>query len=314
MKNFLNKIKRRLIVNRHTSEKRLHMSEKNELFSNYFFSTYLKSLSQTDFMLYPDVLPLKEKIAKKHNVNVENIFLGFGSDRVLSIIFNTILNVDDIVYVPSYHFPLYDVYAAQNNAQVELISFLNKQLDFNSISKTPSLFVIDYPNTILGNLPSEEFLKKIERYNVPIILDCAYSDFAPPPKINMSYFSVFTFSKGYGACGVRVGYCISSKENIELLNAYKDMFEITGPSVKYCCHLLDNEDEIIAWRKMILKEKNDMHDVAIVPEYGNWIYLEQDKFIINALHKFDLSIPELSNNTLAKLSLCENVRNLIQKR
>ena len=50
-----------------------------------------------------------------------------------------------------------------------------------------------------------------------------------------------TFSKGFGAAGCRVGMVFSNEKNIELISKFRQMYEVTNISMKYCEFLLNNQ-------------------------------------------------------------------------
>ena len=49
-----------------------------------------------------------------------------------------------------------------------------------------------------------------------------------------------TFSKGFGAAGSRVGMTFSNPHYIENISKFRQMYEISGVSMKYCEFLLNN--------------------------------------------------------------------------
>ena len=64
------------------------------------------------------------------------------------------------------------------------------------------------------------------------------------------------FSKAFGAAGCRVGCVISNQENIELIGKFRQMYEISGVSMKFCEWLLDNTGLIEDYWKDIERERN----------------------------------------------------------
>lgn len=278
---------------------RCHMSERNEAYTN--FDDFIKSLTFTDFAHYPNVKPLKIELAERHNVEPDNVFIASGSDRVISIVFNALLNPNEVVATSHYFFKMYDVYARQVGA-----TLLN-----NLDVKDPKLVILANPCSTLG------IGAHIQNWTCPVLIDNAYLDFGGTnfdvkTLIRENFIFTYSFSKGWGAAGIRVGYCIASKENIAKFMKFRDMFEITGPSIKFAKWLLDNEPSIIQWRNEMMREKQSLKDIALIPQYGNWVYLNQDKFDFDGAVKRDILIPEIAEFHLLKVSMVNNIRSYIR--
>ena len=282
---------------------RCHMSERGEEFPN--FEQFISTLEQSDFLQYPNVMPLKERIAERHGVGIENVFIGSGSDRVINALFNALLNPSDIVVTTPYYFRMYDVYARQNMA-----TLLNCT---DVVDPSVKLAIIANPCSTLGTGA------ELKEWRCPVIIDNAYIDFGGTQfdvksMIDQDKIFTYSFSKGWGGAGARVGYAIANAERIAQVMKFRDMFEITGPSVKFALWLLDNEESIKVWRAKILNEKFDLRDIAIIPQYGNWIYLSQDTYDFAGQCKRDIDIPELSIGKLLKVSIVDGVRKFISER
>ena len=88
----------------------------------------LQSLSANEMRLYPDstVSDLRQALADYYNVDVEQVFVGVGSDDVIANAFMTFFNSDKPILFPDITYSFYDVWA-----QVYGIPFENKMLDEN---------------------------------------------------------------------------------------------------------------------------------------------------------------------------------------
>ena len=85
-----------------------------------------------------------------------------------------------------------------------------------------------------------------------------------------------TFSKGLGAAGCRVCMVFGYKKNIELISKFRQMYEISGISMKYCEYLLDNYDIVDSYIQDVVDEKNRivslMKDYDVIDSNCNWIH------------------------------------------
>ena len=66
-----------------------------------------------DLRLYPDpdISDLKKIIAKKYELETENIFIGNGSDEILAFSFMAFFNKKDKIYYPNITYSFYSVYS-----------------------------------------------------------------------------------------------------------------------------------------------------------------------------------------------------------
>ena len=63
-----------------------------------------------------------------------------------------------------------------------------------------------------------------------------------------------TFSKGFGAAGCRVGMTFSNPHYIENISKFRQMYEISGVSMKYCEFLLNNHHLVDTYIKEVVEE------------------------------------------------------------
>ncbi len=193
----------------------------------------LSSYDADKLRLYPaaDVAPLRDALAKKYGVDSDEVFVGVGSDDVLSMAFLTFFNSQSPVIFPDITYSFYDVWA-----DVYRIPYETRPLDDDfHIVKSDYMcknggIVIANPNAPTG--VSEErdigFIEEIVSANAQsvVIVDEAYVDFGglsalPLAKKYDNVLIVRTFSKSRAFAGVRIGFAIGSKKLIGYLNDVK---------------------------------------------------------------------------------------------
>lgn len=183
---------------------------------------------------YPDpaCIELRKAIAELHDCEVENIFVGNGSDEVLALCIRAFVERDGSVgyFDPSYS--LYPVLADIEDVEkrpVELDSGFGWQMpkDYSA-----SLFFMTHPNAptslVYGKNEIESFVKSFDGV---ALLDEAYADFADENCMDLAlkYDNVLvarTLSKSYSLAGIRLGYCIGNAELIGALNKIKDSYNV----------------------------------------------------------------------------------------
>lgn len=194
----------------------------------------LRELDTADFRLYPDPAcsALVDAVADFYKVGRDQVFVGVGSDDVLSLCFLTFFNSDQPIFFPDITYSFYKVWA-----ELYRIPYECKKLDgqlriVREDYYAPNGGVIfpnpNAPTAIYENL---DFVEDILRHNrdVIVIVDEAYIDYAGPSAIELTrrYSNLIvtqTFSKSRSMAGMRIGYAIASPELIRYLNDVKYSF------------------------------------------------------------------------------------------
>ena len=99
----------------------LRYSEWTQSLPPDLFKKFINTLTWEDFALYPDTNLLKNKLAKYLSISISNIYIGPGSSECIRNVFEC-FSVDQYVITTEPCFPMYDIYAAQNNLNVIKIS------------------------------------------------------------------------------------------------------------------------------------------------------------------------------------------------
>ena len=284
----------RKITNIHlkSSGRRLHMCERTAPFPEEFFKEFMLNLTQDDFINYPDSNELKQRIASRNGVSKENVFIGPGSDFVLSVLFNVFIEPETKALMPEAHFPMYSVYLAQSQGTpLHLKYYLDDhsclKLDIKSSpfldDHNLQLIVIGNPNSPVGDLIDLEDVELLKSTGLPLVVDQAYSDFGKTDiplewVTNGNVILVNTFSKGYGGAGIRVGYCIANKEIIDIMNKLRLPFEVSGVSQKFAAFLMYRFAVHDKYVKEIISERTRLAAFIQHVQYGNWIHIPEGFF------------------------------------
>lgn len=194
----------------------------------------LRELNTADFRLYPDPAcsVLVDAIADFYKVGKDQVFVGVGSDDVLSLCFLTFFNSDKPVFFPDITYSFYKVWA-----ELYRIPYECKKVDedFRIVKKdyygANGGVIFPNPNAPTAIYENLEFVEDILRHNrdVIVIVDEAYIDYAGPSAIELvdQYDNLIvtqTFSKSRSMAGMRIGYAIASPKLIRYLNDVKYSF------------------------------------------------------------------------------------------
>jgi histidinol-phosphate aminotransferase len=201
--------------------------------------------------LYPDSNPdeLHKLLADTvgHRMTRNNIILGNGSNEILEFIVRANIDNKSEVIIPKHSFLVYEIISKLQNAKIittkpdndkssENYLGINLESVIEKITKKTKLIFIANPANPTGTYISlseiNNFLQLVPK-NTSVIIDEAYYEYLNP-NINKTAVSLInkyknlyvtrSFSKIYGLASLRVGYGISSQDNISLLKNYKQPF------------------------------------------------------------------------------------------
>ena len=175
----------------------------------------------------PDCNVFLEPFAEYLNVDRNMVFCGNGSDKVLSIIFQSFC--EDGVAFADITYGFYNVYAALYALETEIVPLKEDlTLDPTTYYGLNKTIVIANPNAPTGIAISREDIFGILRHNRNnlVVIDEAYIEFGPQSAIPLlaefdNLLIVGTFSKSRSLAGARLGYAVSSGTIVEDLNRIK---------------------------------------------------------------------------------------------
>lgn len=191
----------------------------------------VKDFDSGKMRLYPDPDSsiLVDAIAEYYGLKPSQVFVGVGSDDVISIAFLTFFNSEKPVFFPDITYSFYDVWA-----DVYRIPYVQKPLteefkiDPQDYKTENGGIIIPNPNAPTGCQESLETIEDIVKANPDsvVIIDEAYVDFGaesalPLTKKYDNLLIVQTFSKSRSMAGMRIGYAMGSEKLIKYMNDVK---------------------------------------------------------------------------------------------
>lgn len=195
---------------------------------------------------YPDAngYYLKEAIANKLSISIDQITLGNGSNDVLNLIARTFAGPDSEVIFSQHAFVVYPIAAKVVGADAMVIPAKEFGHDLkamtNAISDKTRLIFIANPNNPTGTCLYRDELKNFMDTvpeNVIVVMDEAYYEYVDDdmypqtiPWIEQypNLIVTRTFSKAYGLAGARIGYSVSHKDICGLLNRIREPFNVNS--------------------------------------------------------------------------------------
>jgi histidinol-phosphate aminotransferase len=193
--------------------------------------------------LYPDGggFYLRQSLAKKLGVEMDNIILGTGSNEVIEFLYHAFVAPGDEVVAGDRAFVIYSIMAKMFRAKCVEVPLAGHTHDLPAMleaitPKTKLVFVANPNNptgTHVSNAELTAFIKSLPAH-VICVLDEAYIEFLddPPPSVawamKRNVVVLRTFSKIVGLAGLRIGYGVAQKECIALLQRVRQPFNVNA--------------------------------------------------------------------------------------
>lgn len=250
---------------------------------------------------YPDGngLALKQSLAIRHDIDVNRITLGNGSNDVLELAARIFLGPGRNAVFSQYAFAVYPIATRSTNAEPRVVPALGPSsrmpyghdLDAFAeyIDENTGLVFIASPNnptgTWLSSTAVEAFLDHTPDH-VVVVLDEAYLEYQDEAERVDSralldrYPNLIvarTFSKIFGMAGLRVGYALSSPEMADLLNRIRQPFNV-NELAQYCaCAALFDTEFLVRSQQVNARERTTLtkalqeRGLTCLPSQGNFI-------------------------------------------
>ena len=196
-----------------------------------------------DLRLYPapESDDLRGALAALYDLDINQVFVGNGSDEVLALVFASFFLKERPVLAPDISYSFYPVYATTFGIELVQIALgTDFNIDPDDYRQPCSGIIIANPNAPTGLLLSLADIRKLadEHSNSVIVIDEAYIDFAEieegSSNSQVSAVSLIndfdnllvtqTFSKSRSLAGLRVGMAFGNASLIEALTRMKNSF------------------------------------------------------------------------------------------
>lgn len=254
--------------------------------------------------LYPDndATELKQELARRNNVDTDQILITGGSTQFLDIIGRTLLAPGLNAVTSERSFIVYPISARAAGGELIQVPMRGDTFDLDAIAEavdenTRVIFIAN-PNNPTGTMVDpgalDRFVERVPNY-VTIVLDEAYYDFAQyfAQKRGLDYSHSLdyvrqgrnvvvlrTFSKAHGLAAVRCGYGFGPADLIRYLAKMRTAFSVSGIAEAAALAALRDEEHIqksldnnaagAAW----LTTKLSAMGLRVVPTWTNFLYID----------------------------------------
>ena len=249
----------------------------------------LKRFDLDRFRRYPDpeFADLRAALAKLNRTRPENVFIGNGSDEILSLAARAFVENDESIGSLDPSYSLYKTLAAIRDvkwvgcnplSRLEAIEVLERE--------SVSLFLLTNPNAPTGTFAEpREIANFARRFRGVVLIDEAYADFArtncmplAAAKANRNIIVMRTFSKSYSLAGLRVGYCVGPKDLIDALYKVKDSYNVDAIAQRVALAAVKDQRWMKANVARVVKSRADLtaelvrRGWDVLPSESNFIF------------------------------------------
>ncbi|MFH1283524.1 MAG: histidinol-phosphate transaminase [bacterium] len=296
--------------------------------SKKIFSAVNKILK--DLYLYPvgNSQDLRQMLAKKYGLSLDEIIVGSGTDELIEIIGKTFLNPEDEIVVSKHAFIRYRMTGQLMNCKIREIPMRNFTHDLDNMlkavnNKTKIVFIAN-PNNPTGTFVNKKeiniFLSRLPK-KVIVCLDEAYYEYACVSKNYPDGIALYksrganlivlrTFSKIYALAGLRVGYAVSRPDIIDGLDRIRPPFNVNTVAQIAAKISLEDLQQIKQGQNLVRAQKSRLYNcldsigVRYIPSAANFVLMNSKslgysgKELFNLLLKRGIIIREMSEYEL----------------
>jgi histidinol-phosphate aminotransferase len=251
---------------------------------------------------YPDGggFALTRRLAKKHQLDADNITLGNGSNDILELLTRAFLTPQHSAVFSEHSFAVYPIVVQAVGAKANVAKAFSEDHEMMPLGHDPDallaqieentrIIFIANPNNPTGTwlTPSmlEDLFSKIAE-NIIIVLDLAYTEYMdetvkPPIKQWLEKYPNLivtqTFSKIYALAGLRIGYSMSNPEIADILNRVRQPFNTNMLAQAAAIASLEDDEHVINSVEMnntgkaFLQKAFSEMGLKALPTMGNFI-------------------------------------------
>lgn len=267
----------------------------------------------------PDSTLLRQAIAKHCKVDASNILVASGSDELIQMIINTFVNKGEYVLYPTPSFSMYKIYT-QICGGIPVSVELGEDYKYNIDTfiemghrYDAKVAFICNPNNPTGTTIDREEIKSfIEEFKGIVVIDEAYIEFHGGTVMDLilKYDNVIilrTFSKAFGAAGLRIGYLVANQDIVDDVYVTKSPYNINTFSQLTALELLKDWDKVKERIDYIIAERERLYgilcaidNIDVFPSSANFLLIkvEDSQYVYDELLKTGILVRNFSEDDI----------------
>jgi len=203
---------------------------------------------------------LRERVAEKLDVPTSQVIIGNGSNELLRLLANVLLNPEDNAVMADPSFIVYPTVVKLMHARPILVPLKNHRHDLeamaDAIDENTKIIFICNPNNPTGTIVTKDevdrFMERVPD-NLVVVFDEAYFELVKDKEYpngldylngNKQVVVLRTFSKVHGLAGLRIGYGIAPEFIVKAINKVREPFNVTSVAQAGALRSLDCDAEV----------------------------------------------------------------------
>jgi len=199
---------------------------------------------------------LRERLGSRYGLSAEHVVLGHGSNELVNIAAEMLLEAGDEAVIPGPSFSLYRLVVSLQGATPVEVPLRDHAHDLDAMldaitERTRLIFICD-PNNPTGTAIARDawarFLSRLPA-RVTLVVDQAYREYmdasgfdaAPLAARRTNTLVLRTMSKIYGLASLRFGYGYADAETIGWMNRVRLPFNVSRPAALGAAGALDDD-------------------------------------------------------------------------
>lgn len=206
--------------------------------------------------LYPEYGELRERLARRWQLDTECLLPTNASDDGIRIVLDTFLDAGEEIVIPVPTFAMFRFYAEIRGAVVTEVLYNEADLSFPearvlaALQRRPRVLVLVSPNNPTGTEIAPAVLTRIldaTTDHTLVLLDEAYWHFAGRTALPMiaerdNLVVLHSFSKAMGQAGLRFGYLAACPELMRFLSRTASPYGVNSAAVACALATLDSDE------------------------------------------------------------------------
>lgn len=188
----------------------------------------------------PESVDLRETVAARHAVALENVTMGSGIDDLMSLLVRTFCSPGNVALATAGTYPTWTYHVKAYGVRhetappgaagaINVDALIERAADLH-----PKVVYVANPDNPSGAFVERDEIARLRSGladNVLLVLDEAYADFvAPerllPDRLDPRTIRLRTFSKAYGLAGARIGYLIADAAYVATFQKIRQHFGV----------------------------------------------------------------------------------------
>ena len=239
---------------------------------------------------------LRESIARRHDIEVDRIVCGCGSDELLQLLCRGYAGPGDEVVYSEHGFLIYPIAATACGATPVAAKDDGYTVSVDSMLKcvgerTKIVFIAN-PNNPTGTYIPRAELERLHAGlppHVVLVIDAAYAEFVDDPDYDSgqelaswapNVVMTRTFSKIYGLAALRVGWAYGAPAIIDVLNRLRGPFNVPTPAQAAAVAAIEDREFFdkarahnTRWRDWLFQRLGGL-GFHVVPSAGNFLLID----------------------------------------